>query len=124
MITLKINWNIFCLKIAKKKIKSLKQKCKFITKSSLNILYKFWFFKNQMNLIVCSLVHFVFVQKGTEDLTTTPHGDWTLIHTRSSHDFDWIAFLYSKGIKQYITSVVRKSDRIIAAHLQGIPKCL
>ena len=61
-------------------------------------------------------------QKGTEDLTTTPHGDWTLIHTRSSHDCHGIAFLYSKKIKQYITSVVRKSDRIIAAHLEGNPK--
>ena len=62
------------------------------------------------------------MQKGTEDLTTIPHGDWTLIHTRSSHDRHGVAFLYNKRIKQYITLLERKSDRIIAAHLQGNPK--
>ena len=61
-------------------------------------------------------------QKGIEDLTTILHGDWTLTHTRSSHDCHGVAFLYSKRLRQYISSVVRKSDRIIVAHLQGNPK--
>ncbi len=59
--------------------------------------------------------------------TTTELGEqhidgWTLTHTNSSHTSHGVAVLYSKQIEPFVTSVVYKSGRIIALHLQGNPK--
>ena len=47
---------------------------------------------------------------------------WTLAHTDSSQHSHGVALLYSKRIAQLLTNVEYKSDRIIAAHLQGNPR--
>jgi hypothetical protein len=60
--------------------------------------------------------------KSTDPLNYVLHGDWTLVHTTSSHHNHGVAILYSKQIAPFIASMVWKSDRIIAAHLHGNPK--
>lgn len=60
--------------------------------------------------------------KTDKDLNYEKHGDWTLIHTNSSHDCHGVAILLSKQIAQIVSTATRKSNRIIVLHLLGNPK--
>jgi exonuclease III len=48
--------------------------------------------------------------------------DWTLAHTDCTTQSHGVALLYSKRISQVLINIEYKSDRIIAAHLQGNPR--
>ena len=46
---------------------------------------------------------------------------WRLAHTSSSHASHGVALLFRKRVAQVLLNVERKSDHIIAVHLQGNP---
>ena len=57
-----------------------------------------------------------------EDINFKHFDSWTLAHTNSSHTSHGVAVLFNKRIAQVLVNVERKSDRIIATHLQGNPR--
>ena len=60
--------------------------------------------------------------KTTSDINFEKYGSWTLAHTNSSHECHGVALLYDKEIGSLVTSVTRKSNRLIALHIIGNPK--
>lgn len=57
-----------------------------------------------------------------EEIGYQSHDGWTLAHTSSSHICHGVALLYNERIEKVVLSVERRSDRIIAVHLQGNPR--
>jgi exonuclease III len=57
-----------------------------------------------------------------EEINFIDLNGWTLAHTNSCHRSHGVAILFSKRIAQVLINVECKSDRIIAAHLQGNPR--
>ena len=57
-----------------------------------------------------------------DSISYVNNGDWTLAHTNSSLECHGVAIIYSKRIKPLILGIEHKSDRIIAAHIEGNPR--
>jgi exonuclease III len=70
--------------------------------------------------IVCIQEHRLKTNENINYITTD--SGWILAHTNSNHQSHGVAILYSKRISNIISGVVFKSNRIIAAHLNGNPK--
>ena len=58
----------------------------------------------------------------TEPINYLRLDDWTLAHTTSSVECHGVAHLYNKRIAPLVIAIDRKSDRIIATHINGNPK--
>jgi len=59
---------------------------------------------------------------GDENIHREHIDGWTLAHTSSSQTCHGVAILFNKRIDKVLINVEHKSDRIIAAHLQGNPR--
>ena len=78
----------------------------------------------QMNIgidILCIQEHRLKTKPG-EELNNIKSGNWTLIHSDSTHQSHGVAVLLSDRAFNIISSVTMVSTRIMAIHLKGIPK--
>ena len=60
--------------------------------------------------------------KTTSDINLDQYGTWTLAHENSSHECHGLAILYHQQTALLVTSITKKSERLIALHLNGNPK--
>jgi exonuclease III len=73
--------------------------------------------------ILCIQEHRLTTNKENgENFRLEKYSEWTLAHSGSDHHCHGVAVLFNKKIAASITSIVWKSDRILAIHLQGNPK--